>query len=196
MKNAPYVYLLTHKETKQFYVGYRESNILPSEKDILEYKSSSKMVRALGFENFDIVIVAEFFDGDSAYDFENRLIEKHIKNPLCLNGHYTKDGKNRFKTIEVTEETKLKISKSLTGRTRKPLSDDHKEKLRIGRIQSAEEKLARSIKQTGKKRGPYGSQKNPAPPRKHSIEERKARSERMKGISRGPYKVKSITHII
>src|ERR1035437_2862335 len=96
-KVSPYVYWLTHKITGQFYIGYREANLIPSDQDLPIYKSSSDTIDKLGFENFDYQILAEFFDGDSAYDFENRTIEANFYDALCLNGHYTKDGKNKFK---------------------------------------------------------------------------------------------------
>src|ERR1035437_6160332 len=116
-KVSPYVYWLTHKITGQFYIGYREANLVPSDQDLPIYKTSSDKVDELGFENFDFQIVAEFFDGDSAYDFENRTIEVNIKNPLCLNKFFMKDGQKKFRrTGPHTEETKIKMSNSGMGK--------------------------------------------------------------------------------
>src|ERR1035437_5891107 len=90
-KVSPYVYWLTHKTTGQFYIGYREANKVPSDQDLPIYKSSSDKIDELGFENFDYQIIAEFFDGDSAWYQEQRIIEANIKNPLCINGHFVKE---------------------------------------------------------------------------------------------------------
>lgn len=138
-KVYPYVYKLTHRETKQFYIGYREANTLPSAEDILEYKSSSQRVHELGFENFDVEILAEFFQGAHAYEFENSLIEENIVNELCLNGHFTKQGKLQYRRVGPhTEETKLLMSQAKAG---KVFSAEHIEKLRaakLGKKQSPE----------------------------------------------------------
>ena len=40
----PYVYKLTHKETGQFYIDYRENNTLTADEDIIIYQSSSKLI--------------------------------------------------------------------------------------------------------------------------------------------------------
>lgn len=139
----PYVYWLTHKESKQFYIGYREANKLPSDQDILIYQTSSCKIKEMKFENFNFIIVAEFFKGDDAYDFEQRLIEENIINPLCLNKHYTKHGKKKFgfnkgtKGHKLSEETKNKlrlrphtwgdkIAKSLKG---VPLTEIRRQKI-------------------------------------------------------------------
>ena len=46
----PYVYKLTHKETGQFYIGYRKANKVQSYCDIgIVYFSSSKEIEKLGF---------------------------------------------------------------------------------------------------------------------------------------------------
>lgn len=97
-KIFPYVYKLTHKNTGQFYIGYRKSitQKLPSNEDIMKYKSSSKLIKELGFPNFEVEIIAEFFDGISAYDFEQELIYENFKNPLCLNRMCHHNAKNRF----------------------------------------------------------------------------------------------------
>ena len=113
-KVLPYVYILTHKNTNQFYFGYRKANKIPSDKDLPIYQSSSKHIRGLKFENFDWTILAEFFDVDSAYDFEQSLIFEHLKNPLCLNKSCFENGKQHFKrTGPLSEEHKQKIKDRL-----------------------------------------------------------------------------------
>ena len=89
-KAVPYVYVCTHKETDQFYIGYREKNVksnTPSHLDLPEYKTSSKIVNP-DFSNYTWTIVAEFFDPSHAYIFEQQLICDNWGNPLLLNGYY------------------------------------------------------------------------------------------------------------
>jgi hypothetical protein len=126
-KVKPYVYWLTHKTTGQFYIGYREANVLPSDQDLLVYKTSSNKVSNLGFENFDWKIIAEFHDGSSAYHFEQQLIEENLHNSLCLNGHFTNSNGPQFRRVGPhTNETRLKQSLAKKG---KLFSIEHKAKL-------------------------------------------------------------------
>ena len=97
-KAVPYVYICTHKETNQFYIGYREANVKlnrPSHLDLPEYKTSSTTIRP-DFHDYTWTIVAEFFDPSDAYTFEQHLIFDNWKNPLLLNGHYNL-GENQFR---------------------------------------------------------------------------------------------------
>ena len=124
-KAVPYVYICTHKDTNQFYIGYREKNVklnIPSHIDLPEYKTSSKKVRP-DFHDYTWTIVAEFFDPNHAYTFEQQLICDNWENPLLLNGYYNL-GKNQFRTsgpsprkgIPRSAETKKKISDALKGK--------------------------------------------------------------------------------
>src|ERR1035437_6956249 len=165
-KVSPYVYQLTHKVNGQFYIGYREANLVPSDQDLgFFYWTSSKIVEPI-FSEFNIQILAEFFDGDSAWYQEQRIIEANIKNPLCLNGHYVKDGKKKFSTsgIKMSEETCKKISIKLTGKKLKPHSEETKKKISdikkgkhfdnkhfLGCKHSDESRLKMSISQIGNK---------------------------------------------
>jgi hypothetical protein len=97
-KAVPYVYICTHKDTNQFYIGYREVNVklnTPSHLDLPEYKTSSTTVRP-DWENYTWFILAEFFDPSHAYTFEQQLIYDNWDNPLLLNGHCN-IGKNQFR---------------------------------------------------------------------------------------------------
>lgn len=97
-KAVPYVYVCIHKETNQFYIGYRMANVklnIPSHLDLPEYKTSSKIVNP-EWENYTWTIVAEFFDPSHAYTFEQQLIFDNWENPLLLNGHYNL-GENQFR---------------------------------------------------------------------------------------------------
>ena len=87
-KVMPYVYIVTHKITGQFYVGFRCANKVPSSQDLGSlYFTSSKFVKK-NFSDFDIAIYAEFFDKDSAYECEQLLIKENFDNPLILNKHW------------------------------------------------------------------------------------------------------------
>ena len=139
-KISPYVYWLIHKETGQFYIGYREANIVSSDQDLcIIYFTSSKKIKELGFENFNFKVLAEFFDGDSGYNFENRLIEEHIKNPLCLNESYTKEGSRKFSFSGKHHrlDSKEKVSKARTGKFK---STETKENMSIAKQKSYKEK--------------------------------------------------------
>lgn len=133
------MYILTHKQTNEFYIGYREANKVPSNQDIVKiYASSSKHVKDRGIENFEPFILAEFFDPLSAYEFENRLIKDNIKNPLCLNRRYVdvdtgklrlrrpKKGEVGYIQIKISEETRHKLGMINKG---KPKTDECKLKL-------------------------------------------------------------------
>lgn len=132
----PYVYKLTHRLTREYYFGYREANKLPAKEDLPIYRSSSGKVRKLGFTNFDYEIVAELESGQDAYDLEQSLIQKFIKDNLCLNGHYTKNGKLRYRRVGPhTEETKRKQSDAKKGIV---FSDEHRKKLSVAKIGSTQ----------------------------------------------------------
>lgn len=160
----PYVYKLTHKTTGQFYIGYRAANVIPAENDIQSYQSSSTTVHNLGFNNFDVEIVAEFDTKEAAYDFEQQLIHEHFHDPLCLNGNCTFNGDVRFISPPITRETKQKISKKLMGhpawnKGSKGLqrhTEETKQKMsesRKGRVFSDEHK--RKISESRKQRAPW-----------------------------------------
>lgn len=176
----PYVYLLTHRNTQQFYFGYRERNIVSSSFDLgITYFTSSKYIKNLGFENFEIQILAEFFKPKNAYDYEQTLIKEHRKNILCLNRHFTNGKQFRYirqigtyKTSEETkkkqslahkgkiktEETKIKLSNALKGRI---VSEETKAKISIagkGRIVSEETRAKISKSGKGLSRPPVSDE--------------------------------------
>jgi hypothetical protein len=128
-KAVPYVYICTHKDTNQFYIGYRMANVklnIPSHLDLPEYKTSSTTVRP-DWSNYTWTIVAEFFGPSDAYTFEQQMIFDNWDNPLMLNGHCN-IGKNQFRNNGHTQKTKDKIKKSKTG---VEFSDSHKENIRL-----------------------------------------------------------------
>jgi hypothetical protein len=169
-KAAPYVYVCTHKETNQFYVGYREVNVklnIPSHLDLPEYKTSSTIINP-DWENYTWFILAEFFDPSHAYTFEQQLIYDNWDNPLLLNGHCN-IGKNQFRRSGPhSDETKQKLSdankgKTLSAETKQKISDANK-----GKTRSDESKQKISDAKKGKT---------------HSAETKQKISDAKKGIS-------------
>ena len=94
------------------------------------YFTSSDIVLNLGFDAFDYIIIAEFFNAKEAYNHERQLILENWKNPLLLNGNI---GGYKFNTIGIsikwTEERKRTHSLRMRGKKRKPLSDESKTKI-------------------------------------------------------------------
>ena len=98
-KAKPYVYMGIHQSTNQIYFGYREQNVKknkPSNIDLFEYRTSSKIVKPK-FEEFTWQILAEFESGDDAFDFEQQLIKEFWGDPLLLNKNYQCNGQRRIK---------------------------------------------------------------------------------------------------
>ena len=134
-KSKPYVYLCTHKISKQFYIGYRESNTKlnrTSDVDFPMYQSSSKFVKN-NFKDFEWVILAEFESGKDAYEFEHQLIYENWQNPLLLNKHCCHNGHNFRRTsppwnkgmispYKRTSETKKKIKEKRANQIMGPSS--------------------------------------------------------------------------
>lgn len=151
-RTLPYVYRCTHKTSGEFYIGVRWANTVPSTDDIgVFYFSSSKRVKPR-FHEFVAEIIAEFFNKEDAFWFEQQLITESWHDPACLNRQYkTTKGDIRFKCTGHTNETRLKISmsrkgkapwnrgmsgiavpallKSAIARRGIPLSDEHKAKV-------------------------------------------------------------------
>lgn len=83
-RTLPYVYLCQEKNSSYYYIGYRYANFLPSSEDFgTHYFTSNKYVKE-NFNNFEHTIIAEFFDKQSAYQFEAQLI-KDLNSEFLLN---------------------------------------------------------------------------------------------------------------
>lgn len=118
-KVMPYVYMGTHRVTGEFYIGSRYTKTLkhPSHVDIHKYRTSSKRVKPV-FDEFDWVIVAEFFDPKSAYECEQQLIYENWDSPLILNGVCRHTNTNMFAPAvsSMTEERKQHIRETNSKR--------------------------------------------------------------------------------
>ena len=95
-KVLPYVYRLDNPVTGEFYIGYREANTEPSHIDFPKYKTSAPKVKE-AFDQFEWHIVAEFFDGNDAFDFEQQLIHENWSNKsLNKSCFYNKNDSNQL----------------------------------------------------------------------------------------------------
>lgn len=176
----PYVYMGTHKTTGHIYIGYREANTVPSDIDLFIYRTSSKIVRP-NFDDYDWHVVAEFFAGDDAYDFEQQLIYENWGNSLLLNGYYCKpNGSKRFKKNVCLEETKLKISAKNKGKKRTAEQNRVTSIIGKGKVRSEETKQKmrkpKSLEHANKNRIANKG-------KKQSIEVRAARVEMLRNRS-------------
>ena len=151
-KILPYVYKGTHKITGQVYIGSRTNKHqkLPSHEDLgTKYFTSSKKVKALGFENFDWVILAEFFDPLAAIEFEYESIREIWKKPHSLNFHL--GGKKFNSTGRIfSEEQREKASICKQGKPRSPEIQEMLRTLRTGVPVNSETREKMSKAQRGK----------------------------------------------
>lgn len=134
-KIYPYVYVCTHRITGHYYIGYRSANLIPSDLDLPKYKTSSLIVKP-NFENYSWQILAEFFNGDDAYDFEQQLISEHWADPLLLNEQHRHQCNGRFKTNPgriVSDETKEKIRQANLGKKCSPETIEKRASKRRGK---------------------------------------------------------------
>lgn len=137
-----YVYKIIHKQTSQYYYGSRKCSDKYSSFEHfdlgIKYKTSSKYVHDLGFDNFDLYIITSFKSNekDQAYWVEQQLIKEHINDRLLLNRNYFDLTKHkRFCTRDktLTFDHKKKISKALKGR---PASELLKKNVKERNIQT------------------------------------------------------------
>lgn len=109
----PYVYKLTNKITEEFYIGYRYKNVQLekySSDDLGKtYYTSSNRINKHNIHNYEIEIIAEFFNKDDAYDYEQLLIHESWDNPILINKSCYHN-KKRFKHTEPhTADTRKKM---------------------------------------------------------------------------------------
>ena len=134
-KIYPYVYVCTHKITGYYYIGYRSANLVPSDIDLPTYKTSSLVVKP-DFENYNWQILAEFFDGNDAYDFEQQLINENWNDPLLLNEQHRHQCNGRFKSKPgriVSTQTKEKLRQANLGKKYSPETIEKRASKRRGK---------------------------------------------------------------
>ena len=123
-----YVYKCVHKISGKFYIGYRCANLHHnrfSHIDFPQYRTSCPEVKN-DFQNFDWIIIAEFFDREDAYDYEQQLIHEFWNDPLLIN-ESCYFGKHRFKSKSLTASHKQAISFAQS----KPKTQNHKNNLSL-----------------------------------------------------------------
>ena len=185
--------MCTHKISKQFYIGSRttKTQSLPSQLDFPNYKTSSKKIKN-NFEEYDWIILAEFFSGEDAYHYEQKFIFEHWGNKLLLNKHHrygtkaifsrsgsthTAESKAKMSIAKqkMTDETKAKMSKSHAGVPRSPHSAETKTKMGLshkGRTHSEETRAKIREAMSGRKLSAETKAKiaNASKQRKHTDE--------------------------
>lgn len=138
-KTLSYVYILTHRETKEFYIGVRYANKVPSSEDLgILYFTSSKTVFPI-FHQFEKFIIAEFFNYTDALEFETGLIKENFKDPLCLNKSYS--GYKVYPDMSDWPEDKIKSWKEKLSRAKrnKSKTEEHRKRqseVRLGKTRS------------------------------------------------------------
>ena len=110
----PYVYRIDHP-TGEFYIGYRKANIVPANDDFGHLYKTSASVLSHPFEEYTHTILAEFFTGDGAYDFEQQTIFENWNDPLIANKS-CRHGGLRFVNAGHSEETRAKLSEARKGK--------------------------------------------------------------------------------
>ena len=80
-----YVYRCEHKETKRFYIGYREANYYPAYLDFGTHYFTSSTEVSNNFSDYTYKILAEFSHPKTAFEIEQKLIFESRNNPLLIN---------------------------------------------------------------------------------------------------------------
>ena len=129
MNIKPYIYIVTHNISKEFYIGCRTINKTSASDDLwVKYFTSSKRVlqriKSEGTDSFTATVLDEFETGEDAFDAEQLMISERINNPLCLNQQFQLNGKRRFLSTGVkrppaSAETRRKLSESAKGKSGK-----------------------------------------------------------------------------
>lgn len=167
-------------KTGEFYFGSRKSSVEPYKDLGLNYKSSSKIVKEIGFENFMFGVISEYETFEECYWSEQEFIKETVKEPLSLNRSYyeRKDGSRifsmsgkkqtkehiakRFKNRKKPERSKeflkqwgLKMAEINRGTKRGPISEEKRKKIsdsRKGQRDSDEVRLKKSLSHKGMKK--------------------------------------------
>jgi len=110
-----YVYRITNKETKEFYIGFNNGNLTIG----IDYFTSSDYVTynkdTVGDWDTEIIWEGEH---NECYDKEQELIRESFDSPLSLNRYVTKPGATPL--YKVTPEVKEKMAKSQAANWEKP----------------------------------------------------------------------------
>lgn len=105
MKNW-YTYLITF-EDGFFYYGYRGTKKNPTDDFLINYFSSSKLVKEkIKTEKYKGEILLTSINQQTVYDYEQKLISENIEHPKCLNQtcYFKREG---FGVLSENVKTKL-----------------------------------------------------------------------------------------
>jgi len=151
-KKYNFVYVTTNLINGKQYIGDHSTDNLED-----GYLGSGKpyfinAIKKYGKENFKKEILNFFSSKKDAFDAQKELIEKY--NTIAPRGYnISSTGGHGLSNVKLDENTKLKISKTLTGKKRKPCSEETKKKIslkNLGKKRSEETKKLLSEIQKGK----------------------------------------------
>lgn len=156
MPTTPYTYLLTHQKTGMVYYGVRFREGCNPDELLVDYFSSSKVVKEMIFEGEEFVaeVRKTFSTKEAAIAWETKVLRRlgAAKHPRFLNKH--NNGVGFFHHTPHSEYSKKKMSDAAkgrpgywTGKVRK-FSEEHLSKLR-------------SVERAGNKNPFYGKKHTP-----------------------------------
>lgn len=122
-----YVYKIRHKNTGQYYFGFRKAHIkqnrMPEQDFLVYYYTSSAVVKSMisefGIDHFECFIIYQDVDIEEAFWYEQDLIKTHWNDPLLINQQYRdrETSKGVFLLDTHSAEAKARISKAHKGKT-------------------------------------------------------------------------------
>jgi acylphosphatase len=120
------------------------------------YFTSSKLINVRNISDYDIEIIAEFYDSNDAYDLEQELIKDEWENPLLINDHYHRDGVGRWKNPGHSTQTREKIRLARIGQRRSQESIAKQKKSSEGKTLTETHKRNLAISKVGDKNPMFG----------------------------------------
>jgi len=109
------VYKIINLETNQYYIGVHKTDN-PKDSYLGSGIHITRQVKLYGRDHFKKEILYKFDDEKEAYEKEKELISQNIDNSLCLNIGPGGIGGATFTGRKHSEETKLLISKRMSGK--------------------------------------------------------------------------------
>lgn len=115
-----YVYIICHKVTNEYYIGYRGTNLSDPLQDLGIHYFTSGILKNKFKQNpqdFDKAIFFEHENKAVAYLFEQDLISKHLGNKLCKNRLCDREALN--KADQLARRTIVMHSKKRKAKSKK-----------------------------------------------------------------------------
>lgn len=183
-KSLPYVYVCTNAQTKEYYIGSRWANKVPSSDDLgKKYFTSTKKISKENINQFELEVIAEFFSSSDAWEHEQQMICECWGDPLLINGNYRKNCKVHFRNIggyKLTEDQCKNRRKPLSAKGREVIAaanrkrlakEEERQKLRKPKSEETKMQMRLACKlrpgpttETKNKLSEYNKKNNIAPP--------------------------------